>query len=201
MTPGLRAWLTLRGSIASKNVLARRGGAQVTNSYEVIPARFLNRPLSKPDMQRCIEMHVIATCRSRSLVTNSWRSPVFVLKADRATLAARQTHADGYPPVRAFASDTRHVEHACALTSSHICGMVFHMKTTLNIDDTVMARLRRESARSGRTMSELVETALRQLLQRRAAVPDLSPLPTFDSGGALVDVADRDALYRVMEER
>ncbi|MFN8582881.1 MAG: ribbon-helix-helix protein, CopG family [Gemmatimonadaceae bacterium] len=35
-----------------------------------------------------------------------------------------------------------------------------HMKTTLNIDDSVMARLKREAARSGRTMSELVETAL-----------------------------------------
>lgn len=34
------------------------------------------------------------------------------------------------------------------------------MKTTLNIDDTVMDRLRRESARTGRAMSELVETAL-----------------------------------------
>jgi len=79
--------------------------------------------------------------------------------------------------------------------------MVIHMKTTLNIDDTVMDRLRRESARTGRTMSELVETALRQLLQRRSAVPELSPLPHFDSGGALVDVADRDALYRMMEER
>jgi hypothetical protein len=79
--------------------------------------------------------------------------------------------------------------------------MVDHMKTTLNIDDTVMDRLRRESARSGRTMSELVETALRQLLQRRTAAPELSPLPYFDSGGALVDVADREALYRVMEGR
>jgi hypothetical protein len=79
--------------------------------------------------------------------------------------------------------------------------MVSHMKTTLNIDDTVMDRLRRESARTGRTMSELVETALRQLLQRRAAAPDLSPLPSFHSGGALVDVADRDALYRAMDER
>ena len=29
---------------------------------------------------------------------------------------------------------------------------------------------------------------------------DLPPLPTFDSGGAFVDVADRDALYKVMEE-
>jgi hypothetical protein len=75
------------------------------------------------------------------------------------------------------------------------------MKTTLNIDDTVMAGLRREAARTGRTMSELVETALRQLLRRRSDTPPLVSLPSFDSGGALVDVADRDALYRVMEEK
>jgi Ribbon-helix-helix protein, copG family len=77
--------------------------------------------------------------------------------------------------------------------------MATHMKTTLNIDDTVMASLRRDAARTGRTMCELVETALRQLLRRRTDRPDLAPLPTFDSGGHLVDVADRDALYRVME--
>jgi len=35
------------------------------------------------------------------------------------------------------------------------------MKTTLNIDNTVMARLRREAARQNRTMSELVEAPLR----------------------------------------
>src|SRR5439155_264288 len=35
--------------------------------------------------------------------------------------------------------------------------MVFHMKTTLNIDDTVMARLRQEAARQRKTMSELLE--------------------------------------------
>lgn len=75
------------------------------------------------------------------------------------------------------------------------------MKTTLNIDDSVMARLRQEAARTGRTMSELVEMALRQLLRTRAAGASLPPLPTFDGGGALVDVADRDALYRAMEGR
>lgn len=75
------------------------------------------------------------------------------------------------------------------------------MKTTLNIDDGVMARLRRESARTGKTMSELVETALRLLLQGRREAPDLPPLPAFDSGGALVDLADRAELYRVMEGR
>jgi len=79
--------------------------------------------------------------------------------------------------------------------------MVFHMKTTLTIDDTVMARLRRESARTGRTMSELVETALRRLLQAKPDPSQLQPLPSFKSGGALVDIADREALYRAMEGR
>ncbi len=79
--------------------------------------------------------------------------------------------------------------------------MVIHMKTTLNIADSVMTRLRRESAQTGRTMSELVETALRRLLQSRPEPVDLQPLPTFDSGGALVDIADREALYQAMEGR
>lgn len=88
------------------------------------------------------------------------------------------------------------------MTESHPCCMVFHMKTTLIIDDRVMARLRREAARTGRTISELVETALRQLLEARPPAPrDLSPLPSFLSGGALVDIADREALYRAMEGR
>jgi hypothetical protein len=79
--------------------------------------------------------------------------------------------------------------------------MVFHMKTTLNIDDTVMAQLRREAARQGRTMSELVETALRNLFRAQNEAAALSPLPMFHSGGAFVDIADRDALYQAMEGR
>jgi Arc/MetJ family transcription regulator len=79
--------------------------------------------------------------------------------------------------------------------------MGFRMKTTLNIDDTVMAELKREAARQGRTISELVETALRLLLssqQKRGKIP---ALPKFRSGGELVDVANRDALYHTMEGR
>ena len=87
------------------------------------------------------------------------------------------------------------------LTPCHTNDMVSHMKTTLNIDDSVMIRLRREAARTGRTMSELVETALRGLLQAKPATVDLRPLPSFSSGGALVDIADREALYRAMEGR
>jgi hypothetical protein len=79
--------------------------------------------------------------------------------------------------------------------------MVSHMKTTLNIDDSVMARLKRESARQGRTMSELVESALRLMFGAQRSRPDLPTLPTFQSGGHLVDIADRDALYQAMEGR
>ncbi len=81
--------------------------------------------------------------------------------------------------------------------------MAFHIKTTLNIDDTVMARLRREAVRQNRTMSNLVEAALRLLFRssKGEGKKKLSPLPTFRSGGHLVDIADRDALYEAMEGR
>jgi hypothetical protein len=79
--------------------------------------------------------------------------------------------------------------------------MDFHMKTTLNIDDTVMAALKREAARQGRTMSELVETALRLLFRTQKARRELRALPILKSGSHMVDVADRDALYHAMEGR
>lgn len=83
----------------------------------------------------------------------------------------------------------------------HIERMAFHMKTTLNIDDTVMAQLKREALRQGRTMSDLVETALRTLFREQRRRNPLEPLPTFRSGGALVDVANRNALYDAMDKR
>jgi plasmid stability protein len=76
-----------------------------------------------------------------------------------------------------------------------------HMKTTLNIDETVMAELRREAARQGRTMSDLVETALRNLFKSQSKPAEFAPLPTFHGGGAVVDIADREALYQAMEGR
>ena len=79
--------------------------------------------------------------------------------------------------------------------------MVIWMKTTLNIDDSVMSLLKKEAARRGCTMSELVESALRRLLAEKPPAAPLPPLPKFKSGGALVEVADRDALYQAMEGR
>ncbi|OQW32648.1 MAG: hypothetical protein A4E19_04595 [Nitrospira sp. SG-bin1] len=79
--------------------------------------------------------------------------------------------------------------------------MVCHMKTTLNIDASVMAQLKREAVRQGRTMSELVESALRSLFRTERRRDALPPLPSFKSGGHLVEIADRDALYQSMEGR
>jgi len=66
-------------------------------------------------------------------------------------------------------------------------------------NDSVMAELKREAARQRRTISEMVETALRMLLRSRRKREIIPALPTFRSGGAVVDVADRDALYQAME--
>lgn len=79
--------------------------------------------------------------------------------------------------------------------------MLCHMKTTLRIDDAVMAQLRREAARQQRSMSELVEMALRLLLRSSKKKDPLPALPSFRSGGTLVDIADRDALYHAMERQ
>ena len=82
--------------------------------------------------------------------------------------------------------------------------MAYHMKTTLNIDETVMQQLREEAARRKTTMSALVEAGLRRVLAGSAPADNphdlLPPLPTWRSGGFRADIDNREELYRVMEE-
>ncbi len=75
------------------------------------------------------------------------------------------------------------------------------MKTTLEIDEGVMRQLKQRAAEEGRTMSELVETALRALLAKDddKKAKELPPLPVWDGGGSLVDVDDREALYELFD--
>ncbi len=81
-------------------------------------------------------------------------------------------------------------------------GMGFHtMKTTLEIDEGVMRRLKARAASEGTTLSEVVEGALRAYLKEADRPPkELPPLPTWNSGGFLVDIDDRNALYDAMDE-
>jgi predicted transcriptional regulator len=79
--------------------------------------------------------------------------------------------------------------------------MVSHMKTTLDLDDRLLLRLKTTAARQRTTLTALVETALRRFLApRRTRERALPRLPTFDGGGCSVDVADREALDAVMNE-
>lgn len=75
------------------------------------------------------------------------------------------------------------------------------MKLTLNINRRIMAQLKKEAARRECTVSEVVEIALRIRFGAQNKRQRLAPLPKFRSGGTLVDIADRDALYRAIESR
>jgi hypothetical protein len=81
--------------------------------------------------------------------------------------------------------------------------MAFQMGTTLNIVGGVMRRLREEAARRGMTMYELVEAGLRRILGGESGTRQprrqLPPLPSWHSGGARVDAADRSGLYDLMD--
>lgn len=73
------------------------------------------------------------------------------------------------------------------------------MKITVDLDKSTVVQLRREAARQKRSMSELVEDALRPMFRPQLRPGRLPTLPRFSSGGLLVDVADREALYNAME--
>jgi hypothetical protein len=77
--------------------------------------------------------------------------------------------------------------------------MVFHMKTTLLIPDPVFQDLKRQAAKRRTTLSALATELLRKGLAERPKPYKLPPLPSFDTGPLLVDVADRDALYDVLD--
>lgn len=83
--------------------------------------------------------------------------------------------------------------------------MLICMRTTLNLDDGVMREIRQRAAATGRTITAIVEAALRELLERerRMQSADFTLRWTVVPGGAQsgVDLADRDALYERMDDR
>jgi hypothetical protein len=76
------------------------------------------------------------------------------------------------------------------------------MRTTLYIDDTILAELKRLQAQEGGSLGRLVSELLaRQLVERRRRP---APAPRFAWSsrpmGARVDVSDRDAVLDAMDE-
>ncbi len=73
------------------------------------------------------------------------------------------------------------------------------MKTTLIISNDLFRRLKRRALETGQSLSSLVEGLLRKGLSQTSPQKRLPKLPSFDMGRPLVEVADRNELYRVME--
>ena len=75
------------------------------------------------------------------------------------------------------------------------------MKTTLVLDDALVERVRERAKERGVSMSSVVEEAIVRMLAEKAT-PERPPLdlPSFDSGGYLVDITDRNALYDAMDD-
>jgi hypothetical protein len=77
------------------------------------------------------------------------------------------------------------------------------MRTTIRLDEDLLARAKALAARTGRTLTAVIEDALRAALAqaRPARRREPTPLPTFGSGGVRsgVDLDDSAALTELME--
>lgn len=79
------------------------------------------------------------------------------------------------------------------------CDMVFHMKTTLVIPDLVFRELKKRAIDRNTTVSELATEYLRQGLDGPPKPRRMPRLPSFSAGPALIDVANREEIYRVLD--
>lgn len=78
------------------------------------------------------------------------------------------------------------------------------MRTTIRLDDDLLTAAKRLAVESGRTLTAVIEDALRQTLSRRHVSENAAPvkLPVARGGGVLqpgVDLDDSAALLELME--
>jgi len=79
------------------------------------------------------------------------------------------------------------------------------MRTTVTIDDDLLAAAKQLAAADNRTLGSVVEDALREMLarhRRQREDPAKAALPTFGDPDArpLVDILDRDALADALDD-
>jgi hypothetical protein len=78
------------------------------------------------------------------------------------------------------------------------------MRTTVRLDDSLLAQAKQEALRSGRTLTGVIADALRESLGRRAkweSQREKADLPTFAGDGLLpgVDLDHTSSLLDLME--
>jgi hypothetical protein len=81
--------------------------------------------------------------------------------------------------------------------------MVTHMKTTVEIADDLLARLKRQARREGKTLRQLLDEALRARLAAPTTPPFRLRKRAFKGDGRQPGIADgkwqsvRDLIYRL----
>ena len=78
------------------------------------------------------------------------------------------------------------------------------MRTTLDIDDAVLRQAKKAAAEEGKTLTRVVEEALRERLAPRKRAGKPFKLRLLTKKGRLIpgtNLADRDALYERMDGR
>ena len=77
------------------------------------------------------------------------------------------------------------------------------MRTTIRLDDQLLAEAKRLAARTGRSFTALVEDALREVLARQGAAGRQAPVRLTTAGGRGVlpgvDLDDSAALLELLE--
>lgn len=76
------------------------------------------------------------------------------------------------------------------------------MRTTIRLEDELLREAKQLAAATGRTLTAVIEDALRAQLARRAEPRERVELPVFRGGGGLqpgVDLDDNAALLELME--
>jgi hypothetical protein len=82
--------------------------------------------------------------------------------------------------------------------------MMRHVRTTVTIDDDLLAQARLIAAREHRTIGSVLEEALRRLLAEQRGAPERSsyPLPRFNLGNPGlrpgVDLTDKEQLAELL---
>lgn len=81
--------------------------------------------------------------------------------------------------------------------------MMTSMRTTIRIDDELYRSVRERALRSGRTVGEVIEDAVRRALQHEGQGQEApGSLPTFKGSGLApgVDLSSNSAVRAVMDE-
>lgn len=82
--------------------------------------------------------------------------------------------------------------------------MIIRMRTTVNIDDTLMRKVKQVASQTGRTITQVIEEALRREVTGERVERKPFTFKWISVSGRLqpgVDLADRDALTELMEGR